>query len=257
MIPDPVRALLARQDRLQGAVRELLDILVARVAARRTVASERADLRALLAKRAVPHLRAERDVLIMAAAAVPSLSALARGLDRDLEALLGLVDEVTDSATTFDTLSATSAFLAMLEVHAEKSRDILLPGLLDVGADPMALAQAFKTALVARSKEAADMTAPQSTPEADASTADDQLAAQGSEQVVDTRIDSGSSCAMLATNAFDGLTVGGSFLLVADHDPRGINYMLRAERPGTAAWEVLEDGPARWQVRIGKIAAVA
>lgn len=83
------------------------------------------------------------------------------------------------------------------------------------------------------------------------------LGAQAGEQIVDTRIDTGHSCADVSTLAFDGLPIGSSFLLVADHDPRGINYMLRAERPGTTSWDVLQDGPTRWQVRIGKVAAVA
>lgn len=83
------------------------------------------------------------------------------------------------------------------------------------------------------------------------------IAARAGEEVVDTRVDESSSCASLATGAVDSLSAGGSFVLVADHDPRGIDYMLRAERPGATSWEVLEDGPARWQVRITKAAAIA
>lgn len=82
-----------------------------------------------------------------------------------------------------------------------------------------------------------------------------QLAALPGEGVVDTRVHSSGSCASLANSAVDDLAAGGSFLLVADHDPRGINYMLRAERPGVTTWEVLEDGPQRWQVRVTKAAA--
>lgn len=83
------------------------------------------------------------------------------------------------------------------------------------------------------------------------------IAAHTGEQVVDTRVPEAGSCANLATAAVDSLGVGASFVLVADHDPRGINYMLLAERPGSTSWNVLEDGPERWQVRIGKTAAVA
>lgn len=82
------------------------------------------------------------------------------------------------------------------------------------------------------------------------------IAARLGEAVVDTRTDASSSCANLATSAVDALPAGGSFVLVADHDPRGIGYMLRAERPGATSWDVLEDGPTRWQVRIGKTASV-
>lgn len=82
------------------------------------------------------------------------------------------------------------------------------------------------------------------------------IAAHDGEQVVDTRTPTAGSCAQLATDAVDALTDGDSFVLVADHDPRGIDYMLRAERPGATSWDVLEDGPERWQVRIGRTAAV-
>jgi uncharacterized protein (DUF2249 family) len=81
------------------------------------------------------------------------------------------------------------------------------------------------------------------------------IAARTGEQVIDTRIESAGSCAQLATDAVDALAEGASFVLVADHDPRGIDYMLRAERPGATSWEVLEDGPERWLVRIGRAIA--
>jgi uncharacterized protein (DUF2249 family) len=82
-----------------------------------------------------------------------------------------------------------------------------------------------------------------------------ETAAHLGEQVVDTRVNAAGSCAQLATEAVESLAVGGSFVLVADHDPRGIDYMLRAERPGATSWDVLEDGPERWQVRIRRIPA--
>lgn len=81
-----------------------------------------------------------------------------------------------------------------------------------------------------------------------------ELSVTDGEKLVDTRIDTGESCATLATDAFNALGAGGSFLLVADHDPVGINYMLRAEHDGTNSWDVVEDGPQRWQVRVGKTA---
>ena len=76
--------------------------------------------------------------------------------------------------------------------------------------------------------------------------------ARTGEQVIDTRIESAGSCAQLAADAVDALPQGASFVLVSDHDPRGIDYMLRAERPGATSWEVLEDGPERWLVRIAR-----
>jgi uncharacterized protein (DUF2249 family) len=73
------------------------------------------------------------------------------------------------------------------------------------------------------------------------------------ELVVDTRKHAAGSCASLATETVDSLAAGGSFVLISDHDPRGLHYMLDAERPGAASWQLLEDGPQRWQVRISKL----
>lgn len=76
----------------------------------------------------------------------------------------------------------------------------------------------------------------------------------GTEMIIDTRTSS-EACAALTNNALDGLAPGESFILVADHDPRGLHYMLDAERPGIVAWENLDEGPEVWRARISRIAA--
>lgn len=73
------------------------------------------------------------------------------------------------------------------------------------------------------------------------------------ELVVDTREPGADACFILTNNAVDGLGVGASFVLVADHDPIGLRYMLDAERPGVTTWEPLADGPAEWRVRVTKV----
>jgi len=78
--------------------------------------------------------------------------------------------------------------------------------------------------------------------------------ANETEMVVDTRTSS-EACANLTDRAVDGLTVGGSFILVSDHDPIALHYMLDAERPGAIGWESLEQGPEVWRTRISKVAA--
>lgn len=55
---------------------------------------------------------------------------------------------------------------------------------------------------------------------------------------------------------FDGLPVGGSFVLANDHDPRPLYYQFSAEREGTFYWTYLEEGPELWRVRITKAAEV-
>jgi len=78
-----------------------------------------------------------------------------------------------------------------------------------------------------------------------------------SERIVDTRLPGSDSCVNLTNAAVDALTVdaqgaGASFVLVADHDPIGLCYMLDAERPGVVSWQPLEQGPGVWRTRLTK-----
>ena len=73
------------------------------------------------------------------------------------------------------------------------------------------------------------------------------------ESVVDTRDAGGESCAALANRAFEALRPGDHFLLVADHDPKPLHHMLRAERPEQVGWEAVEQGPDRWQARVTRV----
>jgi uncharacterized protein (DUF2249 family) len=41
-------------------------------------------------------------------------------------------------------------------------------------------------------------------------------------------------------------------VLVADHDPRPLRYLLAAEMPGVTEWQPLDDGPELWRARISK-----
>jgi uncharacterized protein (DUF2249 family)/hemerythrin-like domain-containing protein len=51
---------------------------------------------------------------------------------------------------------------------------------------------------------------------------------------------------------FEALPVGGSFVLVNDHDPKSLYYQLTAEYAGQLLWQDLEQGPEMWRVRVGK-----
>ncbi len=53
---------------------------------------------------------------------------------------------------------------------------------------------------------------------------------------------------------FDALPVGGSLEALNDHDPQGLKRFFEMARPGTFAWEYLENGPEVWRVRISRIA---
>jgi len=41
-------------------------------------------------------------------------------------------------------------------------------------------------------------------------------------------------------------------VLVNDHDPKPLFYQFQAEHTGQFTWEYLEQGPAVWQVRLGR-----
>jgi hypothetical protein len=73
--------------------------------------------------------------------------------------------------------------------------------------------------------------------------------------VVDTRNDSGVSCADQTNAGFDALPVGASMLLVADHDPQPLFWMLRGERGESSfRWAPLELGPEVWRARVTRTA---
>lgn len=54
-----------------------------------------------------------------------------------------------------------------------------------------------------------------------------------------------------------GLTPGGSFVFVNDHDPKPLYYQLEAEYPQQFSWTYLERGPDAWRVQIGRLAGAA
>lgn len=55
---------------------------------------------------------------------------------------------------------------------------------------------------------------------------------------------------------FEALAPGESFVLVNDHDPKPLFYQFQAEHTGEFTWEYLEQGPAVWQVRLGRATGI-
>lgn len=53
---------------------------------------------------------------------------------------------------------------------------------------------------------------------------------------------------------FNALSVGESFVLINDHDPKPLYYQLNFEYSGQLGWEYLEQGPRVWRVRISRAA---
>jgi uncharacterized protein (DUF2249 family) len=55
--------------------------------------------------------------------------------------------------------------------------------------------------------------------------------------------------------AYDALTVGGSFVLVNDHDPRHLREEFDTDHPRGYGWDYLGKGPGEWRIRISKRAS--
>lgn len=52
--------------------------------------------------------------------------------------------------------------------------------------------------------------------------------------------------------AYNSLSPGEAMLLVNDHDPVPLRFQFEAMHPGQFTWEYIEQGPATFQVKIGK-----
>lgn len=53
------------------------------------------------------------------------------------------------------------------------------------------------------------------------------------------------------------LPVGGSFVLVNNHDPKHLRDEFEADYAGSYGWEYLEKGPKVWRIQIGKLATTS
>ena len=56
-------------------------------------------------------------------------------------------------------------------------------------------------------------------------------------------------------NTWDSLSEGDSLIIVNDHDPSPLQYMLRAQAKGAFEWQYREEGPERWIVEIKKMSS--
>lgn len=56
---------------------------------------------------------------------------------------------------------------------------------------------------------------------------------------------------------YQDLPVGGSFVLVNDHDPRHLRDEFDLDHPGSHTWEYLNREPRDWRIRITKLTSTA
>jgi uncharacterized protein (DUF2249 family) len=61
----------------------------------------------------------------------------------------------------------------------------------------------------------------------------------------------------LVFDAFDGLAVGESFVILNDHDPHPLRMQMDQLREGEMSWEYVERGPVTFRVRVTRVAPPA
>ncbi len=54
---------------------------------------------------------------------------------------------------------------------------------------------------------------------------------------------------------FQSLAAGESFDLLSDHEPLPLHGQFLQQWPGQFDWDVLDTGPGKWRIRIGRVAA--
>ncbi|MDO9096038.1 MAG: DUF2249 domain-containing protein [Rubrivivax sp.] len=74
-------------------------------------------------------------------------------------------------------------------------------------------------------------------------------------ELIDVRTIAPAQRHPLIFGTFDGLAPGESFELLNDHDPVPLYMQFEKTRGGQFAWQYLQSGPARWHVRLSRIAA--
>ncbi|AGC61064.1 hypothetical protein MULP_01044 [Mycobacterium liflandii 128FXT] len=58
----------------------------------------------------------------------------------------------------------------------------------------------------------------------------------------------------IAFATYADLPVGGSFVLVSNHDPQCLHEEFEADYAGSYQWEYVQKGPTDWRIRISKLA---
>ena len=74
-----------------------------------------------------------------------------------------------------------------------------------------------------------------------------------SEVRIDLRAAAAGASESLAFCTFDELELGETLELMSDLDSKILMAHFEAERPQEFIWENLEEGPALWRVRVGRI----
>jgi uncharacterized protein (DUF2249 family) len=213
----------------------------------------------LMLEEVLPHAAAEERTLYDVAAGLPQTELLVQSMVAEHRRLEGVVGDLARARTAVAMAGHATAVRVLFEAHLAKENDQLLPALVAADVDLAQLLDGMHEILGS----------PADTDDAHGGcgcggcgcggqdgqgAAEVAAGAQAGDLDVRSMLPALRHERIFATVA--ELAAGQYFVLCNDHDPKPLRYQLDAEQPGQIAWDYLEQGPAVWRVRIGRVAAV-
>ncbi len=188
-----------------------------------------ATLNAFCTDRVLPHLTATDQALYAPAAGAGPTRLLVTALRIQHRSIAHDVSDLATASTADRSRAAARSLVTMLESCLEIQKSVLLPALAELpGADLPSLAEDMRTLLEGKPLEKPDE--------------------------LDVREIPHGRRHPRIFGTYARLAEGESFVLVNNHDPKPLRREFDTAYPGQFAWDYLEQGPARWRVRIGRSA---
>lgn len=251
--------------------------------------SHRADLVRLCEQVVLPHAVAEEHTLYLAGSDLPELALLVRAMLDEHVALRAVVDALAQARTPGAIAGAAASLRMLFAVHLTKENELLLPALLEAGVDIATLLDGMHEILgpadghghghgggcgCGSGGGGCGCGDDHGHGGGGCGCGDDhghgggcacagEVSPAGFE--IGGEVPDGAELDVRALphaarhtrifSVFGSLSPGGSFVLVNDHDPRGLRYQFDAEYTGRFSWDYVQAGPDVWKVRIGRTAA--
>ncbi|MFN8074169.1 MAG: DUF2249 domain-containing protein [Kineosporiaceae bacterium] len=266
-----VDAVVAHHAELSGALQAHVAALLAAASScsdgRFTDAARasRARLVAFLTGELFPHAEAEESALYPAAARHDCARLLVEAMIGEHHALQDLAREVAAADTPLAAAAAARALAAVFAGHLSKENDAVLPLLAADPATSLASLLEGMHDLLGREGGCGDGGCGCSGDAGDPAAQADAAPVRGgcgdggrcgcgesddAVPVLDARTIPHAIRHATVLGAFDALAVGGSFDLVAPHDPLPLLDQLRARGGGRLGVDYLERGPQAWRLRL-------
>ena len=189
-----------------------------------------ASLQEFCADRILRHLSAADQALYAPAAGAGPTRLLVTALRIQHRIIAHDISDLGTASTADQTRAAARSLVTMLESCLEIQKSVLLPALAELpGADLPSLTQDMGTLLEGKHLEKPDE--------------------------LDVREIPHGRRHPRIFGTYARLGEGESFVLVNNHDPKPLRREFDTAFPGQYAWDYLEQGPARWRVRIGRATA--